>query len=319
MGNHPFNVVVILFWFATMGWLVVAKILPPVLVGEPPNYSSILRETHQQPPVCWSICLQDRAIGWAATKIVPGSDGITNMYSRVYLGEFPLNEVTPAWLTAVLKPVLRDFGPLDIEKRSRVTIDPLGRLVGFESRVRVAEMADVIKVTGEVEGSALRLNMQSGDVPGPKLEFYLPQDALVVDELSPQGKMPGLRVGQTWTVPVYSPFGPPTSPMEILQARVEEESRITWNGEPARCRIIVYRNDSGSGLAGNESRGRIWVRKDGVVLRQEVGVFKSRLHFIRLPEAQAEGIWQALGEDWTESMPLHLAKRLLQSLSPEDP
>ncbi len=318
MGNHPFNLIVILFWFATMGWLVVAKVLPPVLVGEPPNYSSILRETQAQPPVCWSIRLQDRAIGWAATKIVPRDDGITNLYSRVYMGEFPLDEVAPPWLTAVLKPVLRDFGPLDIDKRSRVTIDPLGRLVGFESRMRVADIPDAIKVEGQVDGTSLKLSVQSGEIPY-KLERYLPQDSLVVDELSPQGRMPGLRVGQTWTVPLYSPFHPPNSPMDILQATVEPEERITWDGERVSCRVIIYRNDSGSGLDGNVNRGRVWVREDGVVLRQEVAIFKSRLHFIRLPDSQAEDIWQALGDDWTEALPSRLAKRLLKQLNTAAP
>src|ERR1700674_124463 len=182
MGNHPFNVIVILFWFATMGWLVVAKILPPVLIGEPPNYSSILKETHEQPSVCWSIRLQDRVIGWAATKIVPRDDGITNLYSRVYLDEFPLREIAPGWLAAVLKPVLQDFGQLDIEKKSRVVVDPLGRLVSFESRVRVADIPDAIKVEGQVEGTSLKLSVQSGEIPY-KQERYLPQDSLVVDEL----------------------------------------------------------------------------------------------------------------------------------------
>ena len=38
MGNHPFNVIVVLFWLATMSWLIVAKVLPPMRVGEPPSY-----------------------------------------------------------------------------------------------------------------------------------------------------------------------------------------------------------------------------------------------------------------------------------------
>jgi hypothetical protein len=57
MGNHSFNVIVVLFWFATMSWLVAAKIVPPLRVGEPPDYASILQESTHQPPVCWSIHL----------------------------------------------------------------------------------------------------------------------------------------------------------------------------------------------------------------------------------------------------------------------
>ena len=322
MGNHSFNAIVILFWFATMGWLVVSKVLPPVLVGEPPNYTSLLKETREALPVCWSIRLQDKVIGWAATKTVFRDDGITNLYSRVYLGEVPLDEVAPPWLTAVLKPVLRDFGQLDIDKRSRVVIDPLGRLVGFDSRVRVADIPDAIKVEGRGEGTLLKRSVQSGEIPY-KLERYFPQDSLVLDELSPQGTMPGLHVGQTWTVPLYSPFRPPSSPMEILQAVVEQEERITWDGERINCRVIVYRNDSGSGLDENKTRGRVWVREDGVVVRQEVAIFKSHLHFIRLPDSQASDMWTAMGDDWTESwtknVPIQPAKRLLKQLNSDAP
>ena len=93
MGNLHFNVVVVLFWCATMGWLVVAKIVPPLRVGEPPNYATILNEADDKTPVCWSIHLQNEAIGWAANKMVRRSDGITDLYSRVYLGELPWEEL----------------------------------------------------------------------------------------------------------------------------------------------------------------------------------------------------------------------------------
>jgi len=313
MGNHPFNVIVVLFWLATMGWLAVAKILPPLRVGEPPSYVSILKESLDQPPVCWSIRLQDRSIGWAASRVARRKDGITDLWSRVYLAELPLDDIVPSWVGAVLRPMLQNLGPMDVDKKSRLIVDPLGRLVGFESKVRVANLLDAIKVQGQIEGAMLKLTVQSGEV-SYKLERYLPPDALMTDEMSPQTHMPGLRVGQTWTVPLYSPFRPPNSPMEILQATVEREDRMTWESQPINSRIIVYRNDPGSGHAGDEIRGRVWVRDDGLVLRQEVTVFKSRLQFVRLPEAQAEKIWKTLGDDWMGNLPGPVAKKLLRQL-----
>ena len=247
MGNHPFNVIVVLFWFATMSWLVAAKILPSMRVGEPPNYTSIVADSVDQPPVCWRIQLQDRTIGWAASKIERRKDGITDLYSRVYLGELPWEELAPGWLAGVLKPVLTDLGPLDIDKKSHLVIDPLGRPVEFESRVRVANLADAIRVHGQIEGSSLKLAVQSGDF-SHRFEHSLPTNALLTDELSPQALLPGLRVGQTWTVPLYSPFRAFNDPMEMLQAVVEREDKITWGGESVRSRVIVYRSDPGSGI-----------------------------------------------------------------------
>ncbi len=123
-----------------------------------------------------------------------------------------------------------DLGQPDIYKRSRFDLDPLGRLVGFESGVRVAGLIDAIKVQGVVEGTNLKLSIQSGDFR-EKMERYLPPNALMTDELSPQSRLPGLRVGQSWTVPMYSPFRAPNDPLEVLQAVVEREDNITWNGE----------------------------------------------------------------------------------------
>lgn len=309
MGNHPFNVIVILFWLATMSWLVVAKILPPLRLGDPPSYTTVLQEGADLSPVCWSIRLQDRSIGWAASKTVRRKDGITEMYSRVYLSDLPLDELVPGWLSSVLKPSLGNFGLLDIDKKSRLVIDPLGRLVGFDSRVRIGEFFDVIKVQGQIEGSALTMVVQSGEI-SRKVESYLPPNALMADELSPQARMPGLRVGQAWTVPHYSPFRPLSSPIEILEARVERADRITWDGQPRNSRIIAYRSDPGSGLVNNDTRARVWVGDDGTVLRQEMTIFGSHLHFVRLADSEAEHISSALGDDWMAALPDSLVKQL---------
>jgi hypothetical protein len=295
---------------------VVTKVLPPLRVGEPPSYGSILDTLDAEAPVCWTIRLNDKTIGWAANKLVRRPDGITDLYSRVYLGEFPWEEFAPGWLGAVLKPVFPKLDNLDVDKKTRLVIDPLGRLVEFESRVRVANIPDAVKVQGQVEGSTLRLSIQSGEFPY-KLERYLPPTAMMGDEFSPQVMMPGLRVGQTWTVPLYSPFRAPSSPMEILQAVVEREDPLTWNGRTIPCRVIVYRADPGSGVGDDQIRGRAWVDKEGVVVRQEVSVLKSHLHFIRLPAEEAQEIWQQLADDWVGEPSPRLAKRLLSQLRGE--
>jgi hypothetical protein len=314
MGNHPFNLIVVLFWLTTMSWLFVAKVLPSMRVGEPPSYQSILAESEEQAPACWRIRLEDEPIGWAANKLHRRNDGITELYSRVYLRDLPLDELAPGWLANVLKPLLRDLGPLDIDKWSRMVVDPLGRLVGFESRVRIGDLHDVIKVRGQIEGSVLKLTVQSGEIPH-KIERYLPSNALMTDELSPQTRMPNLRVGQSWTVPLYSPFLPPTNPVEILQARVERSETLTWHQQRVPSKLVVYRGDPGSGLSSDKVRGRLWVGDDGAVLQQEVMIRRSRLYFVRLPDAQATKMATELGPDWTGVLPNGVANDLLRAAS----
>lgn len=313
MGNPFFNVIVVLFWLATMSWLVVAKIVPPLRVGEPPSYSTILADSDDEPPACWTIRMHGRTVGWAANKLVRRPEGISEFYSRVYLAQLPLDELAPGWLTSVLRPVFPSLELMDIDKQSWFIIDPLGRLSEFESRVRLADIPDAIRVQGTVEESRLKLLVKSGEI-GATLYQPLTPNSTMNDELSPQARLPNLRVGQTWTVPLYSPFRSPHSPLEILQAAVEREDPLIWNGETVPARVVVYRSDSGSGRSSDEIRGRLWVRDDGVVLRQEVSVFKSPVQFERLPNEQARQLADDLPENWRQALPPQLGARLLEAL-----
>lgn len=313
MGNPAFNVIVVLFWLATMGWLVMAKVVPPLRVGEPPSYTSIADESQHEEPSCWSIRMHGRIVGWAANRMLRRPEGISEFYSRVYLGELPLDELAPSWLTAVLKPAFPDLQLLDVDKQSWFIVDPLGRLSDFESRVRLAGIPDAIRVQGTVEGSKLKLQVRSGDISATLYRPLTP-NSLMSDELSPQSRMPNLRLGQTWTVPLYSPFRAPHSPMEILQASIEKEDPMVWYGRPVLTRVVVYRGDSGGGRGSDTMRGRMWVREDGVVLRQEVTVFKSPIQFERIPDEQATALRESLPADWRYALPAGLGSKLLDEL-----
>lgn len=313
MGNPAFNLIVVLFWLTTMSWLLIAKIVPPLRVGDPPSYNSIVDQSQNEEPACWSIRMHGRTVGWAANRMVRRPEGISEFYSRVYLGELPLDELAPGWLTAVLKPAFPDLQLLDVDKQSWFIVDPLGRLSDFDSRVRLAGIPDAIRVQGTVEGSKLKLIVRSGDISATIYRPLTP-NSLMSDELSPQARMPNLRLGQTWTVPLYSPFRAPHSPMEILQAVVEKEDLMVWHGKPVLTRIVVYRGDSGGGRGSDTMRGRMWVREDGVVLRQEVTIFKSPIQFERIPDDQAAGLRESLPADWRYALPVGLGKKLLEEL-----
>jgi hypothetical protein len=313
MPSRWFNMVVVLFWMATMTWLAITKVLPPLRLGEPPNYRSILAQDNGGEPVGWVIRLNNELLGWAATRIVRGPDGMTAIQGRVFLQELPLDELSPGWLGKVVKPLLRP-GSLALEARNRVDIDPLGRLTGFESRVQVANVPDAIRIQGLVEGAQLHISVSSGDI-SYKEDRYLPPGAFVGDELLPQATLPGLRIGQSWTMPVYSPFRPHKNPMEVLQAEVEGFERIQWNGKSVNSFLVVYRSDSGSGLAPQgEARGKLWVRLDGEVLKQQLMFFNSPLSFVRLAPEKCELLAEQLGAEWNEELSAAEAKQLLKKL-----
>jgi hypothetical protein len=319
MGSRAFNTAVVLVWLAAMSWLVIEKVLPPLQVGEPPNYKAILAGAAEQPPVCWAIRWNDQPIGFAASVIITRDDNMREIHSRVFFSQLPLDQMAPGWLGAIVRPMLASVGTLDMDAQSQLQIDPLDHLAGFESKVRLANIPEAIRMTGIIEGTQLKLAVHSGDF-SYRTEKYLPPNALVGDELSPQAHLPGLRKGQTWTMPVYSPFRPPNSPIEILQASVERDETISWNGDSCETRLVVYRSDSGSGLlTPQEPRGKLWVREDGLVLKQEVVVFSSRLHFVRLSFADGKKLIgelnTTLGTEWDGPLSATRAQDIWSTLS----
>jgi len=287
MYSRWFNVAVIVLWLTTMGWLFHEKVLPPLLVGEPPSYRTILHAQRSNPPVGWSMSVNGRPLGWALSKTADLPNGLTEIRSCVHFEEIPLQQMTPGWLRGALEVIDRPRNALEMDAHSLLIIDPLGRLSRFESRVWLDPKTALLSLQGTVEGSELELEVRSGDFLYAT-KAYLPRNALLGDSLSPQTQLPGLRVGQTWTVPAYSLFRPPNDPMEILEATVERIEPINYDGRPEDTLLVVYRNDPGFGIGRDRSpRGKLWVRGDGTVLKQEVTFLNSTMTFVRLSDKES--------------------------------
>ena len=141
-------------------------------------------------------------------------------------------------------------------------------MVRFDSAVRLEPFNETIGLKGVVEeGRKLQLAVRIGNKPiqTPK-EIQLPSDALLSEcPFAPDGR-PGLRLNQTWTVPVYSPFMP-DKPLEIIHANVERLEPYTWNGTTENVWYVVYRGDAGMPMGGeplDQGRGLGPARRRGV-------------------------------------------------------
>jgi len=299
MHSWRFNLAVVTLWLATMTWLVTEKVLPPLVVGEPPTYSRIIEAEKHDSPVGWHLSLNHRSVGWALSDTQRQPTGLVEIHGRVHFTALPLEKVMSTWARTFSRLIAQPIDKLRIDARSVLTIDPLGHLLGFDSAVRLPPLDEVLRVRGTVEGQLLHLTIRTGGAAIAS-EAFLPSDALLSDALSPQTRLPGLRVGQRWTVPVYSPLWPAKTPLEIIHAEVENLEAIFWNGVMEDCWLVVYRSDSGSGSNNDaqEARGRLWVRRDGTVLRQQVLLFDSLITFDRLPNSAAEQLAKAAGPQW---------------------
>lgn len=288
MLSFRYNTLIIAFWLATMSWLVVAKVLPPLLKGEPPTWRTIIsasqKEKDDNAAVEWDIFIDQRTIGSASSSLHPMQDGVKELRSEVHFWELPLESISPLRLGAFARTPEGQPRSVSLTAKAAFEVDPLGRLLGFASTLDLDLLPEPIHVQGIVDGTQLRLTLRSGDFVY-RTESFLPHDSLLTDALSPQSRLPGLRVGQTWLVPLYSPFHPRTHPLEALEAVVEGEEPLSWHDRLVETMVVIYYNEQGGRLGGTKvSRGKMWVRKDGAVLQQEAPLLNSVLRFVRRPE-----------------------------------
>lgn len=297
------NVAVVVFWLITMGWLVEEKILPSLSVGEPPTYRTILsEEPAQHEPVSWNVFLNGRFLGRAELSRRTLDQGVAELRSQVRLEGLPLAEIAPGWMNSLMRLASgsREWSQLvlTVESDSRLEIDPLGRPIGFYSKTWLGESDSwpapglrdgptppgvvQISLQGTVDGQQLKLKVRSGHFIY-NTSAYLPADALMSDAFSPQARLPNLKVGQSWTVPLYSPLHPPTAPIEILRATVVRREPISWGGQVVPTYLVDFRSNPGGGMTGNQaSRAKAWVGADGMVLKQEITLMSARLTFERI-------------------------------------
>lgn len=298
-----------------MSWLTVTKLLPPLRTGSPPRYEDVLpSEAIQLPTVRWSIRLNDRQIGIASNKIRREADGRGSVSSTVTIRELSLDDLVSQRFGGFSSSILRSFGgpsmdsqPLNFHVKNDMSFDHFGQLTGFDCLVDVADLTDCIILRGTVLDDTLQLvaylklpatgtEEEASPKPVHKGEIKLPPDSLVADSLSPRSRFGSLRVGQSWTFQSYRPLAP-TRPLQAVEATVESREEIRWNGQAIRAHHIVYRRPESAVLSLNQELGHVWVRPDGVVIRQAMNWGSVVLTFERLADSPPDLIAPQTEED----------------------
>jgi hypothetical protein len=292
MTGRWVNLAVVGLWLASMSWLVVEKVLPPLRLGQPPNYQTISQARRNEGPVGWRLFWNQEPIGWALSLARPQAHQSTEIRSRVHLDRLPLADLVPEWLARLFQvPEFQNLR-LSMDTSSTLMIDPLGRLVRLHSSVQVGRFPEVVQMEGVVEGNDLLFTIRCGQFTY-ETRIPMPPDALLSDALSPQTRLPGLRLGQQWTLPTLSPLGRWNHALEILQAKVEARQPILWDGTTREAYVVAFWPDIATPSAPRTPRGRLWVLPDpdARVIQQEVTLFHSQMQFVRMTEE--ESLWLA--------------------------
>lgn len=297
MTNRLLLLAVFACWLASMSWLFVEKILPTIRGGDRPDFSAVLPDAAKPPqPVCWEIQFNGASIGHASSLAVREPDGTGHIESVVHFQRLPLGDIISELMGnvgALVKPLWNAgdnfYVAMTVDSSMEISAD--GNLQSFVTNVRLADIdKPAIQVLGEVHASKLDVAVYTpaDDIDGQgamrlryRDELDLPREALVGGALSPQSQLANLRVGQTWTFPVYRPF-PPNSPLQMVEAKVERHDVFIWNGHSLKAFQVVFRDEAGTGISiAREPIGRLWVRDDGEVLEQETRLANIAFRFVR--------------------------------------
>lgn len=290
MHSRWYDLAVVVLWLTTMGWLVIEKVLPALLVGNPPDSRAILAAKEEEDLIGWQISWDGRRTGWALNTSKSTSGDMMEVYSRVHFHDLPVGRGGPGWLHSLMGQM---GTRLQMDLDNTMVFDSLGRLSRFVSTVKFPPSEEsAIKVQGSIDGAQLAVTIRSGEF-NFETQLPAPRNAMMSDAFSPQTHLPGLREGQRWSIAVYSPLQPPNpsnpkDPREILQATVESKEPVMWSGERNIAWKVVYRNDAAQ-AAHQEAKpvGTVWVRSDGVIIKQQLTFFGSTITFVRLTDVQA--------------------------------
>lgn len=285
-------------WFAAMGWLFSTKILPTLTGGQPPGYDELLpkQEVVEPTPIRWTIRWNGRDIGWAENKISRSSDGTGKIASEVQFQQLPVDTMLSDLLGVAgrfAQPLLGEIGAIDLRVLTDLDFDHYGAFHSLQTEIDVGELKRLLTISGHVNQDKLdlRATVNGGDQATQvyrEQEIHLPPEALLADSFSPRPRLANLRVGQTWTFQSYHPLRP-HQPLSLIEASVEQEELLEWNGKMVRVRKVAYRRDAGSGLSSTRKPiGVMWVRSDGEVLRQDLWLANVKIQFIRKPSEQAQ-------------------------------
>ncbi|MEO1498316.1 MAG: hypothetical protein AAFV43_14325 [Planctomycetota bacterium] len=280
MANKLYVVGILLLWAGSMSWLVSQRILPPLVAGEsPPN--SLL---HQRDPVAWRLSVDGSECGTAVLQALVDDVSVTEIHSRLLLDRLPQPKGGPPWLAAIGE-TLEAIG-LDV--RTRNVFDPLGQLARFSMSIEITELNEPITLTGRIDRGKLKLRVRSRFFPDRSFEHDWPEQGLLATELMPESKVLSVYMGRKWRKEVFSPFAPPSAPVEVLDAEVVEVCKPMDDGKPVRACRVEFRSLPASGVSEEgRLRGTMVVSETGRVLQHEKFLLGSRITFDRLSDRES--------------------------------
>lgn len=301
METAHFKVFVLVFWLASMTWLLMTKMLPLSL--EPPQGDGQYFASPQVDSASgrWLISAQGDDVGWTEMRARRLDDGTIEVSSELQLEHLRLEDVAKeifrGW-SALLKYVQwpEARGEFSLQAATQILLATDGALQRWEMNVGLLDASDRIRIVGEREGDQMHVRIclvpPKSDHPtatptSTEVLFHtridLPREALTVDSFAPQPRLCNLRVGDRWRFQSYQAF-PPSSAPHIVEANVERTELLVWDSDIQSTFVVQFRDVSGNRPTVAEGAySTLWVLSDGTVVKQLTRFATLELGFQRVP------------------------------------
>lgn len=266
--------VVVVFWLAMTGVLVEREIVPRWRSGNAPSYTIELTDEVGSPQVEWLVYQ-------GSTKIGRGISHIRRLPDRTFemSQQFRFDALT-------ISALIAEISVKRLDSVYRVTRE--GSLLGVKlsGQAILSERGGAgIEVSGDLDGEVvdgyfeptLKARVFGSPIEIPSAgKFALAEHGSILNPMHLMHRLPRLREGQRWNVPLLDPFRMfsmkelfgqrlPAFPAgtKSLDAEVARDE-MEWDNDLVDCLRVDYR-EPGKGVV-----ARTWVRRqDGLVLAQE--------------------------------------------------
>lgn len=280
MPSRPACAVILLFWAYAAGGLLRRDVLPDLWTTPPPDLRTVAVAGEDARPTRWDLSVAEdaslrnlRPVGRAVTETIRAADGGIVLLSEV---NFDTGSLLKSTQFAFKNGDAR--GDEHMKVANRCEIDPSGNLLRFHAEIRSADEV-LMSVDGRVEGRSLKVQPH-GPIPvlNQEREFAYEARGMIQNAVSPLDRLPGLQVGQRWETRVVNPI---TGWVDTVKTEVVGKRMLTWDNDQVTT-LEVVQNLS-------PFKARTWVRRDGLVLRQEVPLPFVRLILDRVPDPSGRG------------------------------
>ena len=197
MPARPIVAAILLFWLAMAGWYVAREVAPRWGREDNPSFHIDLTDEVGAPAVDWQALVNGKRIGRATTQVRRLGDDLFEMK-----GDFAASEMR-----------LLDVDLRTIRIQTRYQVNTEGRLLdtALSLRVNLSGLDLHLGVKGKVENGTWTPVFEIDGQPIPDLPFLqsvkLGSGGNVMNTMMPHRRIPGLRLGQKWRVPLLDPVG----------------------------------------------------------------------------------------------------------------